>query len=660
MARDALGRCRVALLGLIGVLATASAGWAASSAKDALEPARAALRTLQYDKAVAFLSVAGKAGNPAADTLLGLMYLNGVGVAADAPRARGLLQTAAEKGQGEAAFVLAGELARDPKAAPGASRQWLERSASLGYPRAISALKANRPLLDSESLSSSDPALAAAWVIDRACKDDAAELQRLGATAVTVRDDFGRGALAYAVQSGALHAAATLIGLGAEVHAADHGGTTALMLAAERPEADAVELLLQHGANVRAADAEGRTALFYAARSNQVAPLRALLHGGAALNATDSHDYNALEAARAVKADASAAELRALGLQARLVPTGTERQTGKFDPQHPGDLYRNWPPLALAAARDDAASVEQLLAAGADPNLRLPQGDSVLQVAANEHALKSLAVLLAHGANPLAPDHAGHSALWLAASRNDVAILNALRGAGIKPDGHAPNEDVPLLAAVRAGHAEAVQILLDAGANPESADAAGHTSLMLAVAGGHQALLETLLTHHARTDATDRDQRTALWYAAAAGNVGALTSLLHADDEVIVDEQGLSPLHVAAARGETAAVAQLLAARARLNGRSKSGDTPLMLAAAAGHTEAVAVLLAHSPELDVQNSAGDTALIAASRGGYSAVCHALLAAGANRALRNSAHVSAADIAQGRGFGGLAKELTGKS
>jgi len=85
-----------------------------------------------------------------------------------------------------------------------------------------------------------------------------------------------------------------------------------------------------------------------------------------------------------------------------------------------------------------------------------------------------------------------------------------------------------------------------------------------------------------------------------------------------------------------------------------------MLAAAAGHTEAVAVLLAHSPELDVQNSAGDTALIAASRGGYSAVCHALLAAGANRALRNSAHVSAADIAQGRGFGGLAKELTGKS
>jgi hypothetical protein len=49
-------------------------------------------------------------------------------------------------------------------------------------------------------------------------------------------------------------------------------------------------------------------------------------------------------------------------------------------------------------------------------------------------------------------------------------------------------------------------------------------------------------------------------------------------------------------------------------------------------------------------------LIAASRGGYGGICRLLLAAGANRALRNGAGVSAADVAVGRGFTLIAKDL----
>jgi len=73
----------------------------------------------------------------------------------------------------------------------------------------------------------------------------------------------------------------------------------------------------------------------------------------------------------------------------------------------------------------------------------------------------------------------------------------------------------------------------------------------------------------------------------------------------------------------------------------------------------VQALLAEKPELDVQNKAGDTALMAASRGGYMAVCQMLLAAGANKSLRNSAGVTASDIASGRGFAPIARELGGK-
>jgi ankyrin repeat protein len=73
----------------------------------------------------------------------------------------------------------------------------------------------------------------------------------------------------------------------------------------------------------------------------------------------------------------------------------------------------------------------------------------------------------------------------------------------------------------------------------------------------------------------------------------------------------------------------------------------------------VQALLARSPDLNTQNKAGDTALIAASRGGYSTICHLLLTAGANKGLRNGAGVSAGDVAAGRGFAAIAKELGGK-
>src|SRR5580692_4982299 len=76
-----------------------------AKAQDPVEPARAALRTLQFDKAIALLNGAGNAGNADAQYLLALMYLNGVGIPADAARGRALLQTAAEHGQSQAAYV---------------------------------------------------------------------------------------------------------------------------------------------------------------------------------------------------------------------------------------------------------------------------------------------------------------------------------------------------------------------------------------------------------------------------------------------------------------------------------------------------------------------------------------------------------------------------
>ena len=131
-------RRRVAALCCAAALFSCAAAAAKNAhTKDPLEPARAALRTLQFDKAIALLSAAGKAGNVDAEYLLGLVYLNGVGTVADPVRGRSLLQDAAAHGHGAAAYVLAGEFAHeDPATAAGGasavSRQWLERSANSG------------------------------------------------------------------------------------------------------------------------------------------------------------------------------------------------------------------------------------------------------------------------------------------------------------------------------------------------------------------------------------------------------------------------------------------------------------------------------------------------------------------------------------------------
>jgi ankyrin repeat protein len=655
-------QCSQLLAALCCVLALTAAGAPAQrrGAQDPLEPARAALRTLQFNRAIELLTTSSKAGNPEAQYLLGLIFLNGVGTASDTGRAKALLQSAAEHGHGAAAYVLAGELSHGGKPPSASAHEWLEHSAKLGYVRAVEALESGRPLLDRESVGATDPAFLTAWVIDRVRRNDVLELRRLGKASATVHDDFGRSSLSRAAEAGTVEAAALLLELGADIHDTDKAGTTALMIAAERPNRAMVALLLQNGADPQAADTLQRTAIFYAARANQPATVRSLKEAGAKLDAQDERGYNALDDALTVGAEESASELRSLGLHSNLVPMDLGRQTGKFDPAHPGEIYRGWPPIALAAARNDVAGVRQQLDAGISANLRVPQGDSVLQIAADAHAEESLALLMARGANATSVDHTGHTILWLAAVRGDLPIVNVLLAGGVPPDTHSASEKNPLLAALRATHSDIAAALLSGGAKTEATDSEGRTALMLAAANKDLALVQALLGKGARTDRNDHKRRTALWYAAATGSRPVVDALLAAGGiQAVTDVEGLSILHAAAGQAEPGVLEPLLTLGTRINARSVNGDTPLLIAASKGHTELVRAMLARSPDLDSQNAAGDTALMAASRGGYASVCQLLVAAGANVGLRNLAGQSAADIAAQRGFALIAKELSDK-
>jgi len=639
------------------VAATRPAAKAATAA-DAVEPARAALRLRQLPAAVARLTALAGSGNAEAQYLLGLVYLNGVGTAIDTTLAREWLQRAAQQDHPAAAFVLAALLSRSPPIAGTTANDWLQRSAKLGYVRATEALRDPRPLLAAER-ATGDARAASDLALYAVRHGDLALLDTLGTAAVAARDEFGRSTLAIAAENSAASVVQWLLAHGANAQAADSFGVTPVMLAATLPDPAVLTQLLAAGATSSDVDQEQRTALFYAARLDRAAAIRLLARDGARVDSVNSHGYNALDVAVVAGADAAAAELRALGAQ-QSVSRAPRSVAGKFDRNKPGSIYRDWPIVALAAARDDSDELRKLVAAGADANTRTPQGDTLLHVALHAGALRSLGVLLTLGADPLAEDRRGRSTLGLSAAQADGAALKLLLFSKVDVNRHANREDAPLVIAVRAGLIDNVRLLLDTGAKANVADANRRSALSLAATQSDPQLLTLLLQH--RVDVLQRDGagRSALWHAARAGQPAAAQALLgaHADPEA-ADKEGHTPLIAAALSGNLATAEVLLQASVRVDAATSGGDTALLVAAAAGRTDIVQALLRASARSNLQNRYGDTALIAASRIGSIAICRALLKAGANPALRNKDRATAADLARERGFAAVANEIDGK-
>jgi hypothetical protein len=80
------------------------------------------------------------------------------------------------------------------------------------------------------------------------------------------------------------------------------------------------------------------------------------------------------------------------------------------------DSYAGWPPIVHAVHKHQLASIEALLAGGADINATTPGGTTALMMAASYGQNDSVRLLLARGANTSLRDHNGETALDLAYS----------------------------------------------------------------------------------------------------------------------------------------------------------------------------------------------------------------------------------------------------
>ncbi|MBM63884.1 MAG: hypothetical protein CL484_13135 [Acidobacteria bacterium] len=343
-----------------------------------------------------------------------------------------------------------------------------------------------------------------------------------------------------------------------------------LVEAAKAQQWDTVGRLLVAKVDVTTSQPDGATALHWAAYWNEPAIVEGLLESGAQVDA--ENDYGAT-------------------------------------------------PLWTACANRNSGIVRQLLLAGADANLGLRSGETVLMRCAQTGDPLAVEALVTHGAavGATEPSRGQTALMWAAANRHAevvrvllghgalvdarTATVQQLRGTGetstTSPQGATYFDAggfTPLLFAARHGDVETARALLEAGAALGDTSADGNSPLVLAAISGHELLARFLLAQGADPNAA-----------------GA----------------GYSALHAAVLRSQPDLVRDLLARGANPNARlikgtpvprwtyqyiltaREKGATPVMLAAKYLEPEILRLLADAGADVLIPMENGTTTLMAA-------------------------------------------------
>ncbi len=344
------------------------------------------------------------------------------------------------------------------------------------------------------------------------------------------------------------------------------------------------------------------------------------------------------------------------------------------------EAWGSMPLLRAIGESADARQIRLLLAAGADVNEREDSDSPFVPVRT------PVGLAVARGADPAVidallaadPDLDADSTLLYWAVRNGPALVSKLVAAGANVHGrgecrthHWCWRETPLhAAALYADYEEytgVLEVLIAAGANVDARDGHGLTPFFWASLGNWTAA-ELLLAAGADVNARSSggfrqrhgeerhgpaeiqfnrpmgpaiytetmDGETPLHWAAAYGNRATVALLLAAGaDADARGPQDATPLHWAVDdREDTAILTALVAAGANVNARDQFGSTPLHWATEyKQNPEVIAFLLAAGADVNARDSHGGTSLFGAAQN--PAVFEGLVAAGAATDVRKN-------------------------
>ena len=226
------------------------------------------------------------------------------------------------------------------------------------------------------------------------------------------------------------------------------------------------------------------------------------------------------------------------------------------------------------------------------------------------------------GADALFADDEGFSALHMAAQEGYAAVVVMLLRKGAKIDATDDDGVTPLMLACAGGHEDTVNTLVNENADVLLADKKGKTALLRAAAvAGSEPATRRLLDASANAAACPVEGKTLadlaakknpacakhiaralspegaaerLLEAAEKGRVAAVAAMLAsnlvADPNAVVDDDGWTALHFAAAEGTPELVRLLLQKGFSADAEAKDGATPVELAEEEEHEDAARIL----------------------------------------------------------------------
>lgn len=250
-------------------------------------------------------------------------------------------------------------------------------------------------------------------------------------------------------------------------------------------------------------------------------------------------------------------------------------------------------PLHYAARKDHKRVVEMLLSAGAEVNAANDRG-----VTPTHRAVQiggdSLELLLRWGADVGARDERGRAPLHWASTYPRLEVIERLIEVGADVGARDHEGRTPLHYAAQWGQLPVMEMLLDAGAELDARASFAVTPTFLAAWHGKELAVRALLEVGADADACDDTGRTPL-HAAAAGMHTSVAEVLIAGGATVdrSDAFGFTPLHEAARRNNTRLIDVLIEAGADYHADDHLERTPLHVAAMRNHKAAVNRLTAH-------------------------------------------------------------------
>jgi ankyrin repeat protein len=156
-------------------------------------------------------------------------------------------------------------------------------------------------------------------------------------------------------------------------------------------------------------------------------------------------------------------------------------------------------------------------------------------------------------------------------------------------------------------------------------DSSGRTAAHIAASRSAQ-LLKAILDTSIDPGVVDANGNSLMHYAAAAGSEDCVSLLIPHNLVNVANTSGMTPLFCAAANGWHSLVHMLLEEGSRVNHLSLQGDLALHYACARGSVQCVRELLDKGAALTIAGSRGRLPFHVAAAGGHKEVCDALLEA----------------------------------